>query len=164
MKDDQVKPSGNDAVSDILAASCFILFSVLMFIGATQFTYKSDMGFITSAGFTPILLSIVVCALSVMLILETLKNNKSARLSMAAWLKSAKADETVRRSVALILITGMYIMLVGVINFILITFVFLFVIYYYLKVGKIWRVLLYSTMNTVLIAYIIPTVYQMPLP
>ena len=60
--------------------------------------------------------------------------------------------------------TGFYIVLVGVVNFILITFVFLFVIYYYLQVGKIWRVLLYSAMNTVLIAYIVPTVYQMPLP
>jgi hypothetical protein len=161
---EQTQASGNDALSDILAACGFLLFAVFMFIGATQFTYKSNMGFITSAGFTPMLLSILVIVLSVILIIETVKRNTSARLSLSEWFKGAREDETVRRSVVLALLTGVYIALVGVVNFILITFVFLFVIYYYLQVGKLWRVLLYSVMNTVLIAYIIPTVYQMPLP
>jgi len=161
---EQTKPSGNDALSDILAACFFLLFAILMFIGATQFTYKSNMGFITSAGFTPMLLSVFVSVLSVILIIETLKRNKSARLSISEWFNNARGDEAVRRSVALIIMTGIYIVLVGVVNFILITFVFLFVIYYYLQVGKIWRVLLYSAMNTALIAYVVPAVYQMPLP
>lgn len=161
---EQAKPAGSEAVSDILVASGFILFAMLMFIGATQFTYKTAMGYITSAAFTPVLLSIFVFLLSIVLIIQTLRKNKAVKISLSEWFKSARNEETVRRSLVLMVITGAYIILVGRINFLLLTFIFLLVIYYYLKIGKPVRVLLYSLLNALLIAYVVPVIYQMPLP
>jgi hypothetical protein len=73
-------------------------------------------------------------------------------------------NETVRRSAVLIVITGLYIFLVGRAPFLPLTFLFLFVIYYYLRIGTITRIVAYSLANSLLIAYIIPWIYQMPLP
>ncbi|GAB4372140.1 MAG: hypothetical protein Kow009_08210 [Spirochaetales bacterium] len=161
---EQRTDAANEALSDILAACGFLLFAVLMGIGASQFSYKSNMGFVTSAAFTPILLSVLVSLLSIFLILETRKRNRTLPLSLAEWFKSIRDDETVRRFGILALLIGLYIGLVGIVNFFILTFGFLFCIYSYLQVGKLWRVLLYSVLNTLLIAYVIPTIYQMPLP
>ena len=151
-------------VGDIVIAVGFLIFAVLMFIGATQFTWQTSMGFITSAAFTPILLSVLVAILSLVLIFETISKNKSSALRFRAWLKEVVADETVRRSFVLVIVTGIYTLLVGVIPFLVVNFLYLLILYYYLKIGKLPRVFVYSIVNAVLIAYVIPYIYQMPLP
>lgn len=153
-----------DAMSDIVTAVGFLVFALLMFAGATQFTYQEEMGFVTSAGFTPMLLAVIVSLLSIFLIIRTFHRRKSSLVRFSDWLRKLSSDEMVRRSIALILITGGYIFLVGVTPFLPLTFLFLCGIYYYLKIGGILRTIIYSLTNALLIAYVIPWVYQMPLP
>jgi len=160
-------PGGDDpgdAMSDIVTAVGFLFFALLMFAGATQFTYQEEMGFVTSAGFTPMLLAVIVSLLSIFLIIRTFKRNKASLVGFSVWLRKLSRDEVVRRSIVLILITGGYIVLVGVAPFLPLTFLFLCGIYYYLKIGGIIRTIIYSLTNALLIAYAIPWVYQMPLP
>jgi uncharacterized integral membrane protein len=156
--------SSTAGVGDIVLAVGFLIFSILMFIGATQFTWQTAMGFVTSAAFTPLLLSVLVAALSVVLIIETIGKNRSSALKFRAWLKDLVADETVRRSFVLVVATGIYTLLVGRIPFLLVNFIYLLIVYYYLKIGKLPRVFVYSVANALLIAYVIPYIYQMPLP
>lgn len=151
-------------VGDIVLAVGFLIFSILMFIGATQFTWQTAMGFVTSAAFTPLLLSVLVAFLSMVLIFDTIRKNRKSALKFRAWLKEVVADETVRRSFVLVVVTGIYTLLVGMIPFLLVNFLYLLVMFYYLKIGKLPRVFVYSIANALLIAYVIPYIYQMPLP
>ena len=112
----------------------------------------------------PLLLSVLVAILSVVLIFDTIRKNKSSALRFKTWLKEIRADETVRRSFVLVVVTGIYTLLVGMIPFLLVNFLYLLVIFYYLKIGKLPRVFVYSIANALLIAYVIPYIYQMPLP
>ena len=156
--------AAGDTIADILTAAGFLLFSILMFIGATRFSYQEEMGFVTSAGFTPMLLGVLVGVLSIILIIKTIRANKLVSLRISAWFTDNRRNETVRRSLVIILITGLYIFAVGHLPFLPLTFVFLCSIYFYLKVGSLIKIIIYSLANSLLIAYAIPWVYQMPLP
>ena len=153
-----------DTIADILTAVGFLLFSILMFIGATRFSYQEEMGFVTSAGFTPMLLAVLVGVLSIILIIKTIRANKLVSLRISAWFNDNRRNETVRRSIVVIAITGLYIYSVGHLPFLPLTFLFLCSIYFYLKVGSLVKIIIYSLANSLLIAYAIPWIYQMPLP
>ncbi len=165
IKGKKVSVNGSDdAMADIVTAAGFLLFALLMLIGATRFTYQKEMGFVTSAGFTPILLAILVSILSIFLIVRTIRREKPGSIHFSAWAARLCRDETVRRSALLITITGLYIFLVGTVHFLPLTLLFLCTIYFYLKIGTIGRILIYSLANALLIGYVIPWIYQMPLP
>ena len=152
-------------LGDIVGGIGFLIFAVLMFIGAVQFPWKlNHMRFMTAPGFTPILLSTLIFVLAIILIVTTWRRAAAGSLNVKVWIKAIAGDETFRRFGVLVLISGAYIFLVGVVNFILLTFLFLVGIYAYLRIGKIPRVLIYSIINAALIAYFVPMLFQMPRP
>ena len=152
----------NWAAGDLLMAFAFIVFAVLMFIGAYHFPWRARIGIVTSAGFVPILLSVLIIILSLALIISTLR--KYGRVSFPEWFSTTVADERTRRSFTIILITFVYILSIGKINFLAANILYLIVMFRYLKVGNWIRTILYGVMNGIFVAVIVPYIFQMPLP
>ncbi len=161
-KEAQDVKSKNWPAGDLVLSFFVMVFAVLMIIGALNFPRRAQMGVITSPAFTPILLSVLIIILCTILIAATLK--KYGRVSISEWFKGVIADEKMRRSFILIVFTGVYILLVGKIHFLIVNIVYLFVMYWFLKIGSWKKVVLYSLASGVFISIIIPFVFQMPLP
>jgi hypothetical protein len=147
---------------DVLIGGLFGLFAILMFVGAQFFPHRSNMGFVTAASFTPMMLGIIVTALSMVLVISALKKPKNG--TFREWLKVVASDDRTRRSVLIGGITLVYIILIGRVHFLPVNFVYLIVMYRYLRVGGWPKVLILGTVNAVLIAYLVPMIFQMPLP
>ncbi len=147
---------------DVLLGAIFLLFSILMFIGAQFFTYRTQMGFVTAAAFTPIVLSIIVAILSGFLIIGALRKPKSR--SIGRWAGSVIADDRTHRSLVMAVLTAIYVVAVGRINFLVVNLVYLFVAYRYLKVGSMWKVAVLSIVNAAIVGVVVPRIFQMPLP
>jgi len=165
LKDSQLKGnirSKNWPVGDIVIAISIIIFAVLMFIGAQYFPHRARMGMITSAKFTPILLSILVIILCFVLIMMTIR--KYDKASLKDWFLESLADETTKRSLILISMIGVYIFLVGQLNFIAINILYLFIMYWYLRIGSWKMIIIYSLVSGLLVSVIVPYIFQMPLP
>jgi hypothetical protein len=154
--------SKNWPAGDIIIGILIIIYAVLMFIGAQYFPHRARMGTITSARFTPILLSILVIILCSFLIIKTIR--KCGKVSINDWFREMISDETMRRSYVLIVMIGVYIFLVGRIQFVVINTLYLFAIYWYLKIGSWKIILIYSLVGGLLVSVVVPRIFQMPLP
>jgi len=165
LKDNQPKKnirSKNWPGGDIALSISIIIFAVLMFIGAQYFPHRACMGMITSAKFTPILLSILVIILCFVLIMMTIR--KYDKVSLKDWFLESLADETTKRSLILISMIGVYIFLVGRLNFTAINILYLFIMYWYLRIGSWKMIIIYSLVGGLLVSVIVPYIFQMPLP
>lgn len=154
--------SKNWPTGDIMIAIFFLVFAVLMLVGAVNFTSRPQMGRLTSPKFTPILLSILVMIFCVALIAITLKKN--AALSVSGWFKEVFSDEQMRRSLVLIAMFTIYIVLVGILDFVVVNGVFFLVMYSYLKIGGWLRIVIYSAVSTVVVSVLVPLLFNMPTP
>ncbi|MCF7944302.1 MAG: tripartite tricarboxylate transporter TctB family protein [Spirochaetia bacterium] len=154
--------SKNWPVGDIMISLLFIAYALFMFIGALNFTTRAGMGRITSPKFTPILLSILVFILCMVLIILTLKRFKG--FSILGWFRDVFTDKRMQRSFTLAGFMTAYIIFIGIINFILINLVYFLVIYSYLKIGNWVKIILYSVACTLIVAVIVPYVFNMPAP
>lgn len=151
-----------DAVSDILTALIMIGYAIFMFVGAMNFPSRRNMGFITSPRFTPILLSITIFIFLIILIIQKIKEGNLVNLR--DWVKAVVRKEENRRFFILFLIISTYIYFIGDLNFLLLNFLFYVVSFYYLRVGSISRILLYGTVCTILVGYVVPKIFSMPIP
>lgn len=156
------KLSKNWPVGDIVIAVLIIIFAILMFIGTQYFPHRARMGFITSARFTPILLSILITILCFVLINGTIK--KYGKISIHDWFKETVADDKIKRSFVLIIMVGLYISLIGRVHFLFINTLYLFIIYWYLKIGTWKIIIIYSLAGGLITSWVVPFIFQMPLP
>lgn len=147
---------------DLILALALIAYSALMAIGALNFRWNPRMGIVTSPAFTPILLSVLVTLLSCALIVDTLV--KYGRVSLSNWFKGAVGEERMKRSFVLIIITAVYVVLTGRISFFAVTTVYLFAMFWYLRIGNWKMIVLYSLLAGAAVAVFIPYIFRMPLP
>lgn len=152
----------NWPVGDYMIAVLFIAYAVFMFVGAYHFPSRARMGMLTSAKFTPMLLSTLVVILCVVMVIRT--RVKFGRLSISGWFHGVMADERMRRSYVLMVMIGVYILLIGIIPFFIINLVFFLVIYFYLKIGTWKRIVLYSVISSAVVSYLVPYVFNLPVP
>jgi len=89
---------------------------------------------------------------------------KFGRLSISGWFHGVMADERMRRSYVLMVMIGVYILLIGIIPFFIINLVFFLVIYFYLKIGTWKRIVLYSVISSAVVSYLVPYVFNLPVP
>ena len=148
---------------DIFIGLLFLTFAILMFVGASFFPHRSSMGFVTAARFTPMMVAVLVGVLALVLIVHSYRTVSSA-MSYAQWLRLVISDDRTRRFVVLAGITGIYVLMVGVLPFVIINVVFFAAIYSYLRIGGIVRILAVSILNAAVVAYVVPRIFQMPLP
>jgi len=154
--------SENWPVGDILISIVFIAYSVFMFVGARGFPRHGQMTFVTGPWFTPMLLSSVVGILCVALIVRTLI--KFRKLSAVGWVREVFADERMQRSLALAVIIGVYVGLIAVVHFTIVNLVFFLVVFFYLKIGSRLQIVIYSVASTLVVAHIVPYIFNLPVP
>ena len=147
---------------DIVFGLAFVLFAVLMFIGAMNFPYRARMGLITSSAFTPMLLSGLIVILAGVLVFVTMRKPRGT--AARAWFDAVAGNETTRRALLIIAMTAVYILLVGRINFIAANLLYLLAMFWYLKIGSPVRIVLFAVGNALFVSLLIPYIFQMPLP
>ena len=152
----------NWPVGDYMIAIFFAAYAIFMFVGAYYFPSRARMGVLTSAKFTPMLLSVLVLILCAVMALRT--RTKFGRLSISGWFQSVMSDERMRRSFTLMGMIGIYILLIGILPFSIINLVFFLVIYFYLKIGTRLRIVLYSIISSAVVSYLVPYIFNMPTP
>jgi len=156
----------NSIISDIILSLIFIIFAVLMFIGGLNIVggRNTEGGFLASAYFTPLMLSIIIIILSSFIILRNFRHYKIKLQDIKSWVKKTINDKTVHRVWVLISIISIYVILIGHLNFIIVNFIFLFGMYIYLRVFKVFIVFVYSVLGAIVIGYVVPLIFQMALP
>ena len=147
---------------DILFGLAFILFAVLMFVGAMHFPYRAKMGLITSSAFTPMLLSGLVAILAAVLILITLRKPRGT--AAREWFVAVSGSDTTRRALLIIALSAVYILLVGRINFVVVNCLYLLAMFWFLRIGSPARIVLFALANGLFVSLLIPYIFQMPVP
>lgn len=147
---------------DLLIGLVFITYGVLMAIGAVNFRWNPRMGVITAPAFTPILLSALIVLLSLVLIARSLW--RCGLPDVRQWYRSVIADERISRSAILLLMTGAYVAMVGRVYFPVATTIYLVAMFWYLKLGRFWVVVLSGVAAGLFISVVIPGIFRMPLP
>lgn len=157
------EPERKSDFGDVLLGLGFILFAILMFVGALNFPYRARMGFFTSSAFTPILLCGLVVILSVILIVVTYRKNP--KMAPRAWFAAVAKSDLARRALVIIGITATFILgLVGTIDFFVANCLFFLAIFWFLKIGTPVRIIVYAVANAAVVAFVIPYIFQLPLP
>ncbi|MEM1546098.1 MAG: hypothetical protein QXY40_10285 [Candidatus Methanomethylicia archaeon] len=120
------------------------------------------VGVFVSPGFFPVLLSISLLLLSVRLFLRELKLSNPKGLNMKSILKSIE----LKRWMILALATALYIYLFDKFYFSILTFIYLIFLFLFLKTESlsILKIIISALIATFVISYIIPLVFEMPLP
>jgi hypothetical protein len=147
---------------DYIIGGLFIIFAILMFIGAYNFQWRPRMGIMTSANFTPMLLSVLVVLLTVLMMILT--RRRFGKVNFRVWMKGVLADEKMQRSFILIGMIAAYIFLVGLIHFVIVNILFFFAMFWYLKIGTLVRTIIYAVLSGLFVGMVVPYVFQMPLP
>jgi hypothetical protein len=149
-------------VGDVVGGLAFMALSVFAIVGALNMPRRGTLGFVTAAGFTPTLIGSLLFVLSATLVALTLRTH--GYRSIAGWARSTLSNDIVRRWLTLVALIGVYVALVGWIHFIVLQFLFFVAIFAYLRVGRAWHVLVYSVLGAALIGYLIPEIFEMPIP
>jgi hypothetical protein len=123
----------------------------------------ANSGFFMSSGFVPFLLGAALFMLSGGLSVSVW--SKGGNPHLWQWLKNYITNTDNKRFFIMLILILIYIVgLLGRVHFGLATFLFHFFIFYYLKVGKILITIFYAILATALVAFIIPAIFEMPLP
>jgi hypothetical protein len=149
-------------VGDMVGGSLFIIVSLLFIYGALYMPWRSSPMFLTYAGFTPIFLSAIVLTLSAILVVLVLK--EYGYRSRIGWAQTCLKDEIVQRWLMLVLITGIYVFLVGRVPFVLANAVFYLFIFRYQRVGNWPQIIGYTVLSVVFICILVPWLFAMPVP
>ena len=148
---------------DFLLGLLLTAFALFVIIEAWRMPQRGNMGFLMSPGFVPFLTGIALLCLCMGLTAGAVVKGgmKQSRL----WLRLCLTDKENRRFLIICAFTGLYVVgLLGRVPFSLATLVFHALIFYYLRVGSIKKIALYALLATIFVAYVLPGLFEMPLP
>ncbi|GAA3726952.1 hypothetical protein HDA32_003608 [Spinactinospora alkalitolerans] len=123
---------------------------------------RGELGLLTSPGFTPFLVCVLVAVLSAVVVARALM--RGALKGIAPRIAEMWCSEESRRVVVLFaLITG-YALLIGVVQFAVVTGGFLLAMFWYVRSGGWLTIALATAVGVLLTAVVIPYAFTMPLP
>ncbi len=149
-------------VGDFVGAIAFIAVAVFFIVEALRMPHQGSSGFVTSAGFTPVFLGLIVLFLNAAMIRLILRTY--GYRSIRGWARTVTSDETFRRWLSLAAIIGGYVSLVGHVHFVIANALFFAVIFTFLKAGNWWQILLYTGLSAAIVGYFVPWMFAMPMP
>ncbi len=118
---------------------------------------------ITAPGLLPTALGVILLLLSAMLLVSAVKKRGPAFVK--AWIAVTLKDVESRRWLAIVLLTGAYILSIGRISFPLATFAYLITIFLYLKIARrYWYAIFIAVAATILTSFITPLVFGISMP
>ncbi len=118
---------------------------------------------ITAPGLLPTALGVILLLLSAMLLVSAVKKRGPAFVKV--WIAVTLKDVESRRWLAVVLLTGAYILSIGRISFPLATFAYLITIFLYLKIARrYWYAIFIAVAATILTSFITPLVFGISMP
>jgi len=150
----------------VLVSSFFLIESIKIINNSDKLrTTNVREAFLTSPGLMPLFLTVMLIILGLVLIIGAIKEvgglNKEDLAVFKNWLKSM---DTKRSFIMLSFIIIYVFVFLGRLPYIVSTFIFLTVFMLYVKASDWKRVLVISTLATVIIAYAFGTLAMIPLP
>ncbi|MGQ9509216.1 MAG: tripartite tricarboxylate transporter TctB family protein [Thermodesulfobacteriota bacterium] len=156
------KRDQESAAGDFIIGLVLLSLSVFIIFESIRMPQKGRWGFFMGPGFLPLILGFVLIGLSGYLILRSLTSNGQAGIILL--FRKMKEGVESRRFLIIAGWTAIYVALIGTIPFLLINFIYFFGIFLYLKVGRLWEVILLSIGASLLVGFITPRIFDMPLP
>lgn len=149
-------------MGDFFLGVAFILVSIWGAWEALNMPRRGELGVITSPGFTPLLVCASLIILSVIMLTKALRGG--AIKEVPGRLKQMAKSYQTRRVLILAAIMTAYVLLIGVLDFRLVTFLFLVVSFIYVRAGRWYTILIAAVIGTVLATIALPYFFSMPTP
>lgn len=149
-------------MGDFFLGVAFIFISIWGGWEALNMPRRGEMGVLTSPGLTPLLVGGALTILSLIMLIESLRGG--ALTELPGRLKEMVGSDQSRRVVILSAIITIYVLLIGVLDFRLVTFLFLMVVFAYVRAGRWYTMLLSAIAGTVLATIALPYFFSMPTP
>jgi hypothetical protein len=156
-KKDQESVAGDFIISLILLAV-----SVFVVIESLRMPEKGKWGFFMGPGFFPLILAFALLCLTLFLLISSITAKGPS--GVKPLFQRLKGGLESRRFLIIAGWTAIYVALIGTIPFLFINFIYFFGIFFYLKVGRLWKVIILSLGSSLLVGYITPWIFDMPLP
>lgn len=148
---------------DFLIGAAFVLFGGFVVFESLRMPYWEKDTFMMSPGIVPLISGAVLALLG--LIYGGKAMYAGAWRGWHAWGKGLSSDPEMHRLVILVGIVALYAVgLVGRVNFLLATFLFHALVFAYLRIGGWVKWGGYSVGATLLVAVLLPKLFDMPLP
>ena len=157
------KSSDIDFAGEFLLGFALIVFSIFIIVEAIRMPRLGHWGFMMSPGFVPLLSGVVLLLLSIVLIAGAI--SRGGYRQIHAWLQLTISAAENRRFLVILVLMGFYVFgLLGRVQFVIATLIYLGAIFTYLKVGGRVKIAVYALLATLLSAFLLPLFFEMPLP
>lgn len=123
---------------------------------------RGDLGLLTSPGLTPFLACAVIATLSLILVGHAVWRGALSGIR-ARLVEMAGSDES-RRVVVLAVLMGVYVALIGVVHYAVVTTGFLLASFLFVRAGGWVTIVVATVLGVGLTAFAIPYAFTMPLP
>lgn len=159
------RPGGSaaGAAADLLAGVFLLALSAFVLIEAARMPPRGPLGFFTGPGLVPTVVGAALAILSATLLSHTLR--QGALPALSEWAAGLLTPEAARLGVVVALL-GMMVLLVGRVPFWVATLIYFTFSLAYLRVGggRPVMVLLYAGLLALVIGYLLPMAFELPMP
>src|SRR5699024_1982978 len=152
----------SEHMGDLFVGLFLILVSVLGGWESINMSRGGVRGILTSPGLTPLLVAVALIVLSIILIGKALRGGAIAEIPVR--LKKMWGSYQTHRVLILAVIMTGYVLLIGVLDFRLVTFLFMLVTCSYVRSGRWYTILSSALAGTVLATIVLPYFFNMPVP
>lgn len=160
IKDD---PAGLNAAGELLLGLLVSAFSIFVIVESIRMPLRGHLGILMSPGFVPLLTGLGLLILSLIIDVGAIRKGAIGRIGDL--LSDIAGDEENRRFLVILgLMAGYTIGLIGRMPFWAATAIFHFLIFSYLKIGGWPKIIFFTALATVLVALLLPGLFEMPLP
>ena len=157
-----VTAEGVSSTEDLIGGVLLLALSIFVIFEALGMPEKGRWGFFMGPGFFPFILGVVLLFLTAALSISSIKER--GYLNLKTWAQGVYMSTGSRRWLIITTLTGLYVLLLGRVPFVLATFVYLSLVFFYLRVGNILKILVLSIGASIFVGYMVPWVFEMPLP
>lgn len=162
LNDSKNKKDQESAAGDFIIGLILLALSVFVALESLRMPEKGRWGFFMGPGFLPLILAIVLLCLTLFLLISSITLRGPS--GVKPLFQRLKGGLESRRFLIIAGWTAIYVALIGTIPFLFINFIYFFGIFLYLKVGRLWKVIILSLGSSLLVGYITPWIFDMPLP
>lgn len=150
------------AAADFISSVLLLCVAAFVLVESLRMPIRGGL-IITAPGLLPTALGVILLLLSAMLLVSAVKKRGPAFVK--AWIAVTLKDVESRRWLAVVLLTGAYILSIGRISFPLATFAYLITIFLYLKIARrYWYAIFIAVAATILTSFITPLVFGISMP
>jgi hypothetical protein len=155
--------TGMDMAGELMLGLFVSFFSLFVILESLRMPQRGHLGIMMSPGFVPLFTGIVLFLLSLVINVRALRGGGLQYVGLL--LQSIRREEEIRRFLWILGFVSLYIVgLIGYVPFILATFIYHALIFFYLKIGGPVKIVIYTLIATALVAVFLPRVFNMPVP